>query len=40
MDEARKICGTPDKPVFTDKTVAIVKWVDGTVIDHVRQVAG
>lgn len=37
MSEARKICGTPDKPRFTDRTVAVVKWVDGTVIDQVRQ---
>lgn len=40
MEEARKICGTPDKPHFVDKTVAVVKWVDGTVIDQVRQLAG
>jgi len=39
MNEARAICGTPVKPGFTDKTVAIVKWVDGTVIDQVRQLA-
>jgi citrate lyase subunit alpha/citrate CoA-transferase len=39
MDEARKICGTPDKARFTDRTVTIIKWVDGTVIDQVRQLA-
>jgi citrate lyase subunit alpha/citrate CoA-transferase len=38
-EEAEAICGKPDKPVFTDKIVAVVKWVDGTVIDVVRQVA-
>lgn len=36
--EAEKICGKPGKPKFTDKIVAAVKWVDGTVIDVVRQV--
>ncbi len=37
-DEAEAICGKPDKPRFTDKIVAAIKWVDGTVIDVVRQV--
>lgn len=37
-DEAELICGIPDKPQFTDKIVAAVKWVDGTVIDVVRQI--
>lgn len=37
-EEAEAICGVPEKPVFTDKPVAIVKWVDGTVIDTVWQV--
>ncbi|HBF88712.1 MAG TPA: citrate lyase subunit alpha [Bacteroidales bacterium] len=37
--EAEKICGKPAKPKFTDKIVAAVKWVDGTVIDVVRQIA-
>lgn len=36
--EAEDICGKPQKPVFTDKIVAAIKWVDGTVIDVVRQV--
>jgi len=36
-DEAEKICGKPEKPEFTDKVVAVVKWVDGTVIDVIRQ---
>jgi citrate lyase subunit alpha / citrate CoA-transferase len=34
-DEAEAICGVPEKPVFSDKPVAIVKWVDGTVIDTI-----
>jgi citrate lyase subunit alpha / citrate CoA-transferase len=37
--EAEAICGIPDKPEFTDKIVAVIKWVDGTVIDAVRQVS-
>ncbi len=38
-DEAEFICGKPQKPVFREKIVAAIKWVDGTVIDVVRQVA-
>ncbi len=37
-DEAERICGVPEKPKFTDKIVAAVKWVDGTVIDVIRQI--
>ncbi|HPJ78124.1 MAG TPA: citrate lyase subunit alpha [Prolixibacteraceae bacterium] len=37
-EEAEAICGKPDKPLFTDKIVAAIKWVDGTVIDVVKQV--
>jgi len=37
-DEAERICGKPAKPEFTDDIVAVVKWVDGTVIDVVRKV--
>ncbi len=37
-DEAEKICGKPQKPKTGDKVVAAIKWVDGTVIDVVRQV--
>ncbi len=36
--EAEEICGKPAKPGFTDRIVAAVKWVDGTVIDVVREV--
>lgn len=36
--EAEKICGVPAKPKFTDNVVAAIKWVDGTVIDVVRQI--
>ena len=33
--EAEKICGKPSKPKFADDPVAVIKWVDGTVIDTV-----
>ena len=36
--EAEKICGVPEKPKFSDEIVAVIKWVDGTVIDSVRKV--
>jgi citrate lyase subunit alpha/citrate CoA-transferase len=36
--EAEKICGIPEKPRFTDEVVAVVKWVDGTVLDSVYKV--
>jgi citrate lyase subunit alpha / citrate CoA-transferase len=35
---AESICGKPEKPRFTDKVIAAVKWVDGTLLDVVRQV--
>ena len=37
-EEAEKICGIPDKPEFTENIVAVVKWVDGTLLDAVWQV--
>jgi len=40
-EEVDAICGVPDKAPISDKdedTVAIIKWVDGTVIDSVRKV--
>ncbi len=37
-DEALKICGEYKKPKLSDKVIAAIKWVDGTVIDVVRQV--
>ena len=37
-DEAERICGKPQKAQFEDKIVAVVKWVDGTVIDVVRRI--
>jgi len=38
-EEAERICGKPQKPKFEDNIIAVVKWVDGTVIDSIRQVA-
>jgi citrate lyase subunit alpha/citrate CoA-transferase len=32
--------GPPAKPRLTDRPVAVVKWVDGTVLDTVWQVEG
>ena len=38
-DTARQICGTPQRPQLdTERPVAIIKWVDGTVIDTVFKV--
>ena len=37
-DEAEKICGKPEKARFNDQVIAVVKWVDGTVLDVVRKV--
>lgn len=36
--EAEKICGVPARQKFEDEIVAVVKWVDGTVLDSVRKV--
>ena len=37
-EEAEKICGKPAPASFDDQVVAVVKWVDGTVLDIVRKV--
>jgi citrate lyase subunit alpha / citrate CoA-transferase len=37
-EEAESICGVPDKPKFSEEIVAVVKWVDGTVLDSIRKV--
>ncbi len=37
-DEAEQICGKPAKPDLCDEVVAVIKWVDGTVIDAVWKV--
>ncbi len=37
--EVERICGgAPQTPALGDKVVAVVKWVDGTLLDSVRQV--
>lgn len=36
--EADAICGKPDLPKLSDEVVAVVKWVDGTVLDSVFRV--
>ena len=38
-NDVEKMCGVPQKPVLTDEPVAVIKWVDGTVIDTVWKVA-
>ena len=38
-EEVERICGgKPQRPVHRDRPVAIVKWVDGTVLDTVWQI--
>jgi len=37
-DEAEAICGKPEKPNLGEKVIAAIKWVDGTIIDCVREV--
>ena len=36
--EADRICGIPESPDPGDRVVAAVKWVDGTILDVVKQV--
>jgi citrate lyase subunit alpha/citrate CoA-transferase len=37
--EVERICGgAPQTPALGEKVVAVVKWVDGTVLDSIRQV--
>jgi citrate lyase subunit alpha/citrate CoA-transferase len=39
--EAERVCGgAPARPKLGKKVIAAIKWVDGTVIDIVKQVAG
>ena len=37
-EEAERICGKPEMPALSDEVVAVIKWVDGTIIDSVRKV--
>jgi citrate lyase subunit alpha/citrate CoA-transferase len=36
--EVESICGKPASPRLTDDPVAVIKWVDGTVLDTVWRV--
>jgi citrate lyase subunit alpha/citrate CoA-transferase len=36
--EAEEICGKPEKPKLGEEIIAVIKWVDGTIIDSVRKV--
>lgn len=38
LDEACNICGVPEQPDMGERVVAGIKWVDGTLIDIVKQV--
>jgi len=38
--EVERICGIPYRPKHGDRPVAVVKWVDGTLLDTVWQVNG
>jgi citrate lyase subunit alpha/citrate CoA-transferase len=35
--DVERLCGKPEKPKLTDKVVAVVKWVDGTILDSIYQ---
>ncbi len=37
-DEAERICGIPEPQEYDDDIIAVIKWVDGTVIDAVKKV--
>lgn len=40
-EEVERICGgKPQRPTHGDRPVAVVKWVDGTVLDTVWQLSG
>jgi citrate lyase subunit alpha/citrate CoA-transferase len=37
--EAEAICGVPERPPLNENVIGVVTWVDGTVIDSIRQVS-
>jgi len=37
-DEIDAICGIPAKPKLSDEAVAVVEWIDGTILDTIRKV--
>ena len=38
LKEAEQICGKPALPRLSDEIVAVVKWVDGTILDSIHKV--
>lgn len=36
--EIDAICGIPAKPKLSDEAVAVVEWVDGTILDTIWKV--
>ncbi len=36
--EVDQICGIPAKPKLSDEAVAVVEWIDGTILDTIRKV--
>jgi citrate lyase subunit alpha / citrate CoA-transferase len=36
--ELDRLCGVPARPVLSQDPVAVVKWVDGTILDTVWRV--
>jgi len=36
--EIDSICGIPNKPKLSDEAVAVVEWIDGTILDTIRKV--
>ena len=37
-DEVDDMCGIPVKPKLSDKAVAVVEWVDGTILDTIYKI--
>jgi len=37
-NEIDDLCGVPAKPKLSDEAVAVVEWVDGTILDTIRKV--
>lgn len=36
--EVDSICGIPEKPQLSDEPVAVVEWIDGTILDMIRKI--
>ena len=37
-EEAERICGKPEQAKLSEDIIAVVKWVDGTILDVVKRV--